>query len=48
VSHGQKRSFGGFTSAANRRYLGAGADGYILGEKLATLSPVDVRPTGAP
>jgi len=29
----------GFTSAANRRHLGAGGDGYILGEKLRSGSP---------
>ena len=29
----------GFTSAANRRHLAAGADGYILGEKLRSGSP---------
>jgi hypothetical protein len=29
----------GFTSAANRRHLSAGADGYILGEKLRSGSP---------
>jgi hypothetical protein len=29
----------GFTSAANRRHLGAGAGGYILGEKLRSGSP---------
>ena len=29
----------GFTSAANRRHLAAGADGYILGEQLRSGSP---------
>ena len=29
----------GFTSAANRRHLTAGADGYILGETLRSGSP---------
>src|SRR4051794_5676643 len=29
----------GFTSAANRRHLGTGGDGYILGEKLRSGSP---------
>src|SRR5690348_5727625 len=29
----------GFTSAANRQHLGAGGDGYILGEKLRSGSP---------
>jgi len=29
----------GFTSAANRRHLSAGGDGYILGEKLRSGSP---------
>jgi DDE family transposase len=29
----------GFTSQANRRHLGAGGDGYILGEKLRSGSP---------
>jgi transposase len=29
----------GFTSAANRRHLAAGADGYILGEELNSGSP---------
>jgi hypothetical protein len=29
----------GFTSAANRCHLAAGADGYILGEKLRSGSP---------
>ena len=33
----------GFTSAANRRHLAAGADGYILGEKLRSGSAEAAR-----